>query len=253
MRGTRIARRRAAKRPAGPGTTRTTGSRLKTRPVSPQTSSVRAPTDESTSSSVARGSGKVAGNSDGMAGIATRASPRPTAPAASVTSTLSIASSWTSRHWPAPRLMRNASSGVRFAARMSTRLATLAQASSSRHVTDPRITHRIRRTGPTVSSSSGNTEALQPGGRLGVRSWMSRATTARMSERAASSVRPRLIRATVTRLRPPGGAAGSITSGMYSCPMRAAGNAKPAGITPTISRGPPFTSIDLPMTSRAPP
>ena len=90
----------------------------------------------------------------------------PSAPPISPSSTLSVSSCRTRRCQPAPSAVRIATSFCRPVARVSSRLATLAQAMSSTSATEPSSTSTARRTSPTTCFGSGTTLIVNVRSRL---------------------------------------------------------------------------------------
>jgi hypothetical protein len=198
------------------------GSRPKNRPAPMVTAAVPASTRPSTLISSARGNGKLAGNSDTIAGT------------------------------PACAQARTFISRARALARMPSRQAMLAHAISRTQTTTAISTHSARRTEPTAWSRSRTTVAPPFALKAGS-SCASCVASADISACARSSGTPGRSRATVTKLRPPR-PAGSLWSGSSeNSSALMPGNEKPGGITPSTSRGAPLTSICRPITLGCPP
>ncbi len=133
-------------------TARQTGARPNKMPVASEMANVNAATVALISISSRRGMlpGFMARTTERL----NSAMARPAAPPRIASRILSVSNCRTIRCQPAPRAVRMATSFSRPAARVSSRLATLAQAISSTSVTEPTSTSSARRTSPTTCSCS---------------------------------------------------------------------------------------------------
>ena len=125
---------------------RTAGATPKSSPVTTESPSAKASARPFTAISSSRGWSP--GSSACSARTPHTASPSPSAPPASASSTLSVSSWRTSRRREAPSAARIATSRSRVATRASIRLATLAQAISRTSPTAPRKTSSAGRISP---------------------------------------------------------------------------------------------------------
>ena len=158
---------------------------------------------------------------------------------------------------PAPRAARVDSSSWRALARVSSKLATFAHASSSTRSAAPASMTRVGFTLPRISSRTGCMTALVQCACSAGYDWAKRCSTVRMTvatraESAATRRRPivRLSEWTPRLLR----AESVFSTTTIGCQNSAhVGNAKPRGITPTTVERDPSNESDLPMMPGSPP
>ena len=199
--------------------------------------------------------GRFEGASDCSAWMPHAASSRPAAPLAAASTRLSVSICLISRRRPAPSAARIASSFCREAARVSRRLATLAQAMRRTNATVAKRINSGCRTSPTISSCIGTSRTPMPAFTFGY--WRSRADAiASISACAAPRSMPGFSRPMTCSQYAPrdcmvSASASDGASGVHTCAV--SGCANDAGITPTISRGAPFNTMDRPTTAGSPP